>query len=124
TANRFTSACGIAVYRDELFGPDFAGNLFICEPVHDLCSRLVVRADGPTFHGSRAADEQESEFLASADNWCRPTMALTGPDGALWVVDMYRQVIEHPQWIPADWQKRLDLRARPHPRRIYRASPR
>ena len=38
-------------------------------------------------------------------------MLKTGPDGALWVADMYRYVIEHPEWIPDDWEKRLDLRA-------------
>jgi putative membrane-bound dehydrogenase-like protein len=123
TANRFTAACSPTIYRDDLFGPAFAGNLFVCEPVHDLVSRLVVAADGSTFHGSRAADEQQSEFLASIDNWCRPVMAKTGPDGALWVADMYRYVIEHPQWIPADWQKRLDLRAGHDQGRIYRVHP-
>src|SRR5205823_1498181 len=98
-ANRFTSACSPTVYRDDLFGPAFAGNLFVCEPVHDLVSRLVVTPDGSTFHGRRAADELSSEFLASTDNWSRPVFARTGPDGALWVADMYRHVIEHPQWI-------------------------
>ena len=48
----------------------------------------------------RPADEQTSEFLASTDNWFRPVQAVTGPDGCLWVVDMYRFVIEHPRWIP------------------------
>src|SRR5262249_23732345 len=74
-------------------------------------------------HGRRAADEQTSEFLASTDNWCRPVFARTGPDGALWVADMYRYVIEHPQWIPAEWQKRLDLRAGHDKGRIYRVYP-
>src|SRR5262249_60780341 len=94
TANRFTSACGICIYRDELFGSAYANSLFVCEPVHDLVSRLVLTAEGSTFRGSRAADERESEFLASADNWCRPVQAKTGPDGALWVVDMYRRALD------------------------------
>jgi hypothetical protein len=49
-------------------------------------------------------------------------MIRTGPDGALWIADMYRQVIEHPQWIPASWQKRLDLRAGTDRGRIYRVT--
>jgi putative membrane-bound dehydrogenase-like protein len=122
-ANRFTSACGMCIYRDELLGPEFVGNSFVCEPVHNLVHREVLRPSGVTFTSRRADDEQHSEFLASTDNWSRPVMVRTGPDGALWVADMYRQTIEHPQWIPKDWQKRLDLRAGHDKGRIYRVFP-
>ncbi|MBX6315350.1 MAG: HEAT repeat domain-containing protein, partial [Isosphaeraceae bacterium] len=47
----------------------------------------------------------------------------TGPDGALWIADMYRAVIEHPEWIPDDWEARLDLRAGHDQGRIYRVYP-
>jgi putative membrane-bound dehydrogenase-like protein len=123
TANRFTSACSAMIYRDDLFGPHFAGNAFICEPVHNLVHREVVSPKGVTFTSRRAPDEQESEFLASTDNWFRPTTVKTGPDGALWIADMYRHVIEHPQWIPDTWQKKLDLRAGHDKGRIYRVYP-
>ncbi len=123
TANHFTSACGAIVYRDDLFGPAFAGNTFVSEPVHNLVHREVMTSTGVTFTSRRAADELHFEFLASTDNWFRPTMLQTGPDGALWVADMYRHVIEHPQWIPKEWQKRLDLRAGYDKGRIYRVYP-
>jgi putative membrane-bound dehydrogenase-like protein len=122
-ANRFTSACSPIIYRDELFGPAFAGNSFVSEPVHNLVHREIVTPEGVTFRSRRAPDEEMSEFLASADNWCRPTTIAVGPDGALWMADMYRAVIEHPQWIPLDWQKRLDLRAGEDRGRIYRIFP-
>ncbi len=122
-ANHFTSACSVIVYRDELFGPAFAGNAFVSEPVHNLVHREIMAPRGVLFTSQRAADEQQSEFLASSDNWFRPTTIQVGPDGALWVADMYRQVIEHPQWIPPDWQKRLDLRAGHDRGRIYRIHP-
>jgi putative membrane-bound dehydrogenase-like protein len=122
-ANHFTSACSPIVYRDDLFGPAFNNSAFVSEPVHNLVHREIITANGVTFTSRRAADEQTSEFLASSDNWCRPTMTRTGPDGALWVADMYRAVIEHPQWIPPDWQKRLDLRAGHDKGRIYRVYP-
>jgi putative membrane-bound dehydrogenase-like protein len=123
TANRFTSACSFTIYRDDLFGQAFTGNLFVCEPVHNLVSRLVLSPEGSTFKGRRALDERAAEFLASADNWCRPTMAITGPDGALWITDMYRHVIEHPEWIPETTQRTLDLRAGHDMGRIYRVYP-
>jgi putative membrane-bound dehydrogenase-like protein len=122
-ANHFTSACSPIVYRDDLFGPAYADSAFVSEPVHNLVHREVMKAEGVTFKSRRAPDEQTSEFLASSDNWFRPTMTRTGPDGALWVADMYRAVIEHPEWIPKDWQARLDLRAGHDKGRIYRIYP-
>lgn len=121
--NRFTSACGATVYQDDLFGPGFAGNSYVSEPVHNLVHREVMTRDGVRYTSRRADDEQQSEFLASSDNWFRPTMLRTGPDGALWVADMYRAVIEHPEYIPVDWQKRLNLRAGDDMGRIYRVYP-
>ncbi|HTI50547.1 MAG TPA: PVC-type heme-binding CxxCH protein, partial [Planctomycetaceae bacterium] len=123
TANRFTSACSAIIYRDDLFGPHFAGNMFVSEPVHNLVHREVVRPEGLLFKSRRAVDDEHSEFLASSDNWFRPTMIQTGPDGALWIADMYRHVIEHPKWIPDTWQKKLDLLAGFDKGRIYRVFP-
>jgi putative membrane-bound dehydrogenase-like protein len=122
-ANRVTSACGIGIYRDALLGDAFYNNAFVCEPVHNLVHRLVLSESGVTFSGRRAPDEQKSEFLASTDNWFRPVQACTGPDGALWVVDMYRFVVEHPRWITPDRLKELDLRAGDDKGRIYRVYP-
>jgi putative membrane-bound dehydrogenase-like protein len=121
--NTVTSACSASPYRDELFGSEFASSLFICEPVHNVVHREVLAADGVTFTSHRANDEQSGEFLASADNWSRFVFCKTGPDGALYIADMYRLVIEHPEWIPAEVQKRLDLRAGHDQGRIYRVYP-
>ena len=119
--NRFTSACSPMVYRDRYL-EGLVGNVFICEPVHNLVHREIMVAQGTSFSSRRDANETESEFLTSSDNWFRPTMIRTGPDGALWIADMYRLVIEHPEWIPRDWQERLDLRSGADRGRIYRIS--
>ena len=123
SANHVTSACSPLIYRDSLLGPGFAGNAFVCEPVHNLIRRLVVEPDGVTFAGHRASDERASEFLASVDPWCRPVQVRTGPDGALWVVDFYRSVIEHPRWISPELLATLDVRAGADRGRIYRVVP-
>ncbi len=120
-ANRITSACGLTIHRDPRLGAAFNGNAFVCEPVHNLVHREVfapVKTVARRSH--RAKDESESEFLSSTDNWFRPTSAHTGPDGALWVTDMHRYVIEHPEWIPKVWQEVLNLRAGSDRGRIYR----
>lgn len=123
SANRVTSANSPTPYRDELFGPQFESSLFASDPVHNLVHRMVLEPSGASFLGKRGPDEAEQEFLASTDNWTRPTMLKTGPDGALWIADMYRAVIEHPEWIPDDWEAKLDLRAGSKQGRIYRVHP-
>jgi putative membrane-bound dehydrogenase-like protein len=120
-AGHFTSACSVTVYRGAGFGPEFQGNAFCCEPVHNLVHRDVISAKGASFTARRAYEK--SEFLSSTDNWCRPVNLSVAPDGSLYVVDMYRAVIEHPQWIPLEMQKRLDLRAGWDKGRIYRITP-
>lgn len=122
-AGRVTSACGPTIYRDDWLGEPYAGNAFICEPVHNLVTRRILERRGPTVTGRRAEDEQTREFLASTDNWFRPVQVRTGPDGALWVVDMYRFVIEHPRWIPPERLAELDVRAGADRGRIYRVLP-
>ncbi|MCI0376018.1 MAG: neutral/alkaline non-lysosomal ceramidase N-terminal domain-containing protein [Gemmataceae bacterium] len=118
-----TAACGLGVYRDDLLGSDLTGNLFTCETVNHVVHRLQLSPKGSTFSGRRAAEEKDREFLGSVDPWCRPVQAVTGPDGCLWIVDMYRFVIEHPRWIPPEDLAMLDLRAGQGMGRIYRVRP-
>jgi putative membrane-bound dehydrogenase-like protein len=121
--NRTTAACGLGIYRDDLLGPEYRGNAFTCEPVNLIVHRLQLSPKGSTFSGRRPADETQLEFLASTDNWFRPVQVRTGPDGCLWVVDMYRHVIEHPRWIPPEDLAKLDVRAGSTMGRIYRVRP-
>jgi putative membrane-bound dehydrogenase-like protein len=122
-SGRFTSACAAMIYRDELlFERGKALHAFTCEPFHNLVQHNLVIEEGVSFRAQRDLADGNTDFFASADRWCRPVMARTGPDGALWIVDMYRYMIEHPQWLPQDGQDEL----RPHYRagddrgRIYR----
>jgi putative membrane-bound dehydrogenase-like protein len=119
-----TAACGLGIYRDHLLGDEYRDNLFVCEPVNNLVHRRVLKPNGASFEALRAADEPNIEFLASSDQWFRPVQARTGPDGALWVVDMYRYVIEHPTWIPPETLATLDVRAGANRGRIYRIARR
>jgi putative membrane-bound dehydrogenase-like protein len=120
---RFTSACSVIRYRDDLFGPGYEGNMFVCEPVHNLVHREILAEDGTSFTSRRASDEQRSEFFSSTEEWFRPATIKTGPDGALWVADMYRWEIEHPQYIPEEIQRQTDFRAGEDKGRIYRIYP-
>jgi putative membrane-bound dehydrogenase-like protein len=106
-AGRFTSACGIEVYRDVVLFDDGKTHAFTCEPFANLVQHHVLEDDGVTFKAVRDPAESKMDFLASADRWCRPVMVRTGPDGALWVADMYRYMIEHPQWLPQNGKEEL-----------------
>jgi len=118
-----TSGNSATPYRDELFGAEFATSVFISEPVHNVVHREVLVPDGGSFTSHRADDERDREFLGSVDVWFRPTMLKTGPDGALYLADIYRFVLEHPEWIAPETQSRLDLRAGADKGRIYRLFP-
>jgi putative membrane-bound dehydrogenase-like protein len=119
-----TAAGGLGIYRDDLLGAEFTGNAFIGEAAHNLVRRFQLTPDDASFTARRPADEARTEFLASEDNWSRFVQVRTGPDGALYIVDMYRAVIEHTRWIPADKLKDLDVRAGDTMGRIYRVRPR
>ncbi len=117
-----TAACGIGVYRDSLLGPEYQQNIFVCEPVNLLVHHMSLKNQGASFVAERPANEAGTEFLRSKDGWFRPVQAVTGPDGALWVVDMYRFIIEDPRWIPKDDLDLLDSRAGSTLGRIYRVT--
>ncbi len=121
--NRVTSGCGLGLYRDTLLGEAFYGDAFVCEPVHNLVRRLKLRPRGVTFSAHRPEGKTAPEFLASTDNWFRPAEIRTGPDGGLWVVDMYRFLVEHPRWIQPRRLAQIDVRAGSDRGRIYRVLP-
>jgi putative membrane-bound dehydrogenase-like protein len=120
-AGQFTAACGVYVYRGDLLPAEFKGNAFTCDPTGNLIHREIMQPAGPTFT-SKAAYEGK-EFLASPDEWFRPVNMELGPDGALYVVDMYRCVIEHPDFVPDELKRRPDLRLGDDRGRIWRIVP-
>ena len=122
-AGRFTSANSAMIYNDELFGEEFIGNSFVSEPVHNLVHREIVERNGVTFKSHKPKDEENTEFLASEDTWFRPTTIRTGPDGALYIADMYREIIEHPHWVSDDLKPLVDTRSGTDRGRIYRIYP-
>ena len=89
----FTAACAPWIYRADLFPADAYGNAFVCEPAGNLVKRNVVKSEGGALIATPYYDQ--TEFLASTDERFRPVNLLTGPDGALYVIDLYRGIIQH-----------------------------
>ena len=114
-----TSACSPVIYTADAFPPEYQGNSFICDPANNLIHRDRLEPNDAVFKAVRA--DANKEFLASTDNWFRPVCLTIGPDGALYVADFYREVIETPISLPDDIKKQLNLESRGRGR-IWRIS--
>ena len=117
-AGQFTAACGVLIYHGNGLPGSFHGNAFTCDPTGSLVHQEVLQESGGTFRSQPA--RKGAEFLASADPWFQPVNLTVGPDGALYVVDIYRAIIEHPQWMPDELQQREGFRLGDDRGRIYR----
>lgn len=119
----FTASSGATVYLGDAFPEQFRGSVFVGEGAGNLVHCDLVSPDGTTYIASRWP--AAAEFLASTDNWFRPVNFANAPDGNLYVVDYYRQYLEHPDFIPDAVQRRLnmDFRAGDTLGRIYRIVP-
>lgn len=124
TLKSCTATCGATIYRGDLFPPEYRGNAFIPEPSGNLVKRIVLGENGALLTGKNAAEG--TEFLTSTDERFRPVNAYTGPDGALYIVDMARGVIQHKgfltYYLVANIQDRK-LEAPVNTGRIYRIVP-
>lgn len=116
----FNATCGPTIYRGDALGDAYCGNIFFCESLTNLVQRRVLEDRGPTFLARRV--EPDREFLASTDPYFRPVNLATGSDGALYVVDFYRELVEHPQFVPEELRDSVDFRRWNNRGRLWRIS--
>ncbi|MCI0643011.1 MAG: HEAT repeat domain-containing protein [Gemmataceae bacterium] len=118
---RFTAACGVHIYGGKLLPKEYQGAAFTCDPTGNLVHVEAMTPRGATFEAKPLFDAKE--FLASPNDWFRPVFLATGPEGALYVVDMCRAVIEHPEFMPPELRNRPDLTLGKEMGRIWRIVP-
>ncbi len=139
---RFTAACGVFIYHGMLLDTSrerkrpvdeqkpvanasgsfkYNGAAFTCEPTGNLVHMEILTPKGATFEAK--PHKKGVEFLATTDDWFRPVFLTHGPEGAMYVVDMYRAVIEHPDFMPPELKNRPDLWAGKDKGRIWRIVP-
>jgi putative membrane-bound dehydrogenase-like protein len=116
----FTSACGPLVYQDVAWPAEYRGQYFVCEPAQNLIHRAVIERDGPGLRLRRAPGEEASEFLTSSDQWFHPIYLAHGPDGAVYICDFYREIIEDYSAIPRYLQQQYGLIAGQNHGRLWR----
>lgn len=119
-AGTHTAACGIAINTGSLI-PELHGDLFVCDPTAQLITRNRLVPKGASFEAERVG--QGRDFIASGDEWTRPVQIRNGPDGALYICDMYRRFIDHARFFPEDFAKSHYLRAGVDHGRIWRLVP-
>jgi putative membrane-bound dehydrogenase-like protein len=117
-AGYFTGSTGITIFRGDLRKTNFGPWAFIADVGSNLIHRKRLERKGVGFVARRI--DQKSEFLTSTDIWFRPVQMCNGPDGGLYIADMYREVIEHPHSLPPPIKKHLDLTSGRDRGRIYR----
>ena len=123
--DHFTAASGGTFYGGDALPKEFYGNIFTGDVSGNLVHRdLLSPSDTAPYRvAKRPEQEKNKEFMASTDSWVRPASFTVGPDGDLYMIDMYRQHIETPMSIPEDLQVGMDFNAGNKYGRIYRLVP-
>ena len=117
-----TSSCSITLpYLGGAFPASFDRVACLAESAHNLVHCDVWSDMGATYSAGRLEDK--AEFVASTDAWFRPVNMYIGPDGALYLIDYYRNIIEHPEWMAADTYHAGYLYNGQDRGRIYRIVP-
>ena len=114
----YSAACAVHIYRGEHLPAEYRGAAFSCDPTGNLVRGDRLEKMGGTFAARRIHDGTEA--LRSRDNWFRPVFLADGPDGALYVADMYRKTIEHPEYLPGEVRKHTDFDSGKDKGRIWR----
>ena len=104
----FTSACSPLVYKDSAL-PGLQGQMLSCAPAQNFLHRAVIHRDGVLLNIRRPAGEEKSEFLTSSDIWFHPIHLSIGPEGAIYIADFYREIIEDYSAIPRYLQQQYGL---------------
>jgi putative membrane-bound dehydrogenase-like protein len=116
----FSGSCGVTYYGGGAFGEKYNNTVWVADVVLNLIHVDKIKPNGASFTASRIFENKD--FLASSDRAFRPVNMSVGPDGSMNIIDIHRKVIEHPEWIPDEIEKTLDLNAGKNQGRIYKIS--
>jgi len=120
SSTHFNALSGLHLYRGDALGEEYAGDAFTGESLLNLVHRRRLTPQGASFVAERM--EHGREFLSSRDPWFHPVNFATGPDGALYVADFYREFVEHPDWVSKELRTRTPWDTGKAHGRIWRVS--
>ena len=107
TLKDFTAACGPLIYRGDNFPAEFYGNYFSTEPSAHVIRRSIIKEEEGILSGRNAYADGQQEFLTSTDERFRPVNLYTAPDGTMYVVDLYRGILQHRQFMTSYLRKQI-----------------
>ena len=122
-AGYFSAAGGMGIVDSPAFPEDLRGSVLVCDVVGNIVHRDWIHTVGSTYVASRDSSETNREFIGSTDPHFRPVGTITGPDNAIYLLAMQREIIEHPDYIPAKVKEKANLRAGDDRGRIFRIVP-
>jgi len=114
----FTGATGITIFRGDAWPDAYRGNLIVGDVANNLVYRATLEQQGVGLVARRA--DEGREFFASRDIWTRPVQFANAPDGTLYVLDIYRGLIEGAAFLPPEFLKVIDPVSGNDRGRIYR----
>jgi mono/diheme cytochrome c family protein len=114
-----TGSCSPYIIRSGGLGESLRGSAIVCEPTGNLLSRFELACpDGINPKASRPAPG--FEFLTSTDERFRPVALCGGPDGALYVADLARGLIQHRIFLTSFLRKQIEERGLEEPHALGR----
>ncbi len=113
----FSGSCGITYYGGGSFGEKYQNTVWVADVVLNLIHIDKIKPHGSSLEATRLFENKD--FLASSDRSFRPVNMTVGPDGSVFILDMHRKVIEHPEWIPDEIENNLDIESGKDQGRIY-----
>ena len=114
----FTGATGITIFRGDAWPDEYRGNLIVGDVANNLIYRATLEQQGVGVVARRA--DEGREFFASRDIWTRPVQFANAPDGSLYVLDIYRGLIEGAAFLPPEFLQVIDPVGGNDRGRIYR----
>lgn len=112
---RYTAACGPEVFLGTRLAPEDRGDIFVCEPSGNLLRQLRMHERDARPRGENAYAAANGEFLTSTDERFRPVNLANGPDGALYVVDLYRGILQHRVFMTSFLRRQIEERGLAEP---------
>lgn len=109
-----TAVSGLAVYRGDQFPEEFRGDAFVPEAAANVVGQFALTDDGMSIKATqRLYDDPQwgkRDFLGSTDERFRPVDAMNGPDGALYIVDMYRGIVQDKHFLTKQLRAQIEQR--------------
>ena len=114
-----TAVCSPWIFRGGTFESPYAGAAFVCEPAANLVLAYALDDDAGALMGRALRHSVtkgvELDFLTSTDERFRPVALCDGPDGALYIADMYRGLIQHRLFVTTFLKQQVEARGLAQP---------